>query len=290
MTGFGSATHSYNGGRCVVEIRSLNGKYLKVQVRLSEIYSCFERNLEELIAQFVERGSVYLTIRIFDESVNKIIINQSAFQSYVDFVKRFSDDNSALSLEALPSFLNLPGVVSENVDESHLEKVIEAVQFGTRKAVESLVEMRAKEGKCLEKNLRRHISSISEKLIGVESRASVCLGDYRKRLEVRLGNVLPKEIPSFKEEDLLREIVLVAERSDITEEVDRLRGHLSHFISKLESEQEVPIGRVLEFLSQEMLREANTMGSKSIDAQLSKDIIELKGLIDRVKEQVQNVE
>ncbi len=142
----------------------------------------------------------------------------------------------------------------------------------------------------LHKELHRHRRSIAARLETIARRAPIVVEQYRNRLRERINALLAEAGTGLREEDLIREVAVYAERSDITEEVIRLQGHLDQFSEIIDADDAEPRGRTLDFLSQEMLREANTIASKCLDVEISREIVEVKGDIDRIKEQVQNVE
>jgi uncharacterized protein (TIGR00255 family) len=150
--------------------------------------------------------------------------------------------------------------------------------------------MRTREGDMLLAELRKYCSLIADHLRVVKEHAPIMVELFQQRLRQRMEALLAESGAAVREEDLLREVAVFAERSDIAEEVSRLQGHIDQFSDLIDRERGEPIGRTLDFLAQEMLREANTIGSKCLDVEISRRIVEIKGTIDRIKEQVQNVE
>jgi uncharacterized protein (TIGR00255 family) len=153
-----------------------------------------------------------------------------------------------------------------------------------------VLTMRSREGKTLHDQLHKHRRQIADRLSVIARRAPEVVTQYRQRLRERIDSLLAESSSALRDEDLIREVAVYAERSDITEEVSRLQGHLEQFAEIIDDDDEEPSGRTLDFLSQEMLREANTIASKCLDVEISREIVEVKGEIDRIKEQVQNVE
>ena len=150
--------------------------------------------------------------------------------------------------------------------------------------------MRSREGRTTHDQLHEHCRQIADRLTKVAQRAPVVVEHYQQRLQERINALLAESGSAIGQEDLIREVAVYAERSDISEEVSRLQGHLQQFAEILNAEKGEPAGRTLDFLSQEMLREANTIASKCLDIDISREIVQIKGAIDRIKEQVQNVE
>ena len=157
-------------------------------------------------------------------------------------------------------------------------------------ACNSATEMRTREGKSLEEDLALHLCKIEEHLANIKERAPLIVSDYEKRLRQRMEALLSDVGKEVNDADLLREVAVFAERADISEEISRLGGHLEQFRELVGSDNYDPIGRTLDFLAQEMLRESNTIASKCLDGDTSRRIVEIKGAVDRIKEQVQNAE
>jgi len=189
------------------------------------------------------------------------------------------------------ALLNLPGVLQPPADlearfDSHRPIVLELVDQACR----GVIEMRRREGAMLLDDLHAHHQAIQERLGRISARCPAVITEYNERLRTRIETMVADAKIAIDESDLIREVAIFAERSDTAEEVARLKAHLAQFVELIDREKVAPIGRTLDFLSQELLREANTIASKSNDASISREIVEIKGAIDRIKEQVQNVE
>jgi uncharacterized protein (TIGR00255 family) len=189
----------------------------------------------------------------------------------------------------LASLVNLPGVCSEPRDEADEIAVHGAIiRQITVKGIAKLDEMRRREGESLFKELMKHLTVIKTSLATIAERAPMVVDDYHKRLTQRVNQLMQKAELRVNENDLIREVAVFAERADIAEEIQRLSTHLTAFEEACHTGEHA--GRKLDFITQEMLREANTIGSKANDATIAKHCVEIKGAIDRLKEQVQNVE
>ncbi|UCD74402.1 MAG: YicC family protein [Phycisphaerales bacterium] len=291
MTGFGETSAQVDGAHYAVEVRSLNSKYYKTQIRLPEELLALEAELESALAKRINRGSIVLTIRYADCSANAAAkLNSDAIQRYMQEllqVEGLTHDATRIDLAAL---LALPGVVIPDTGEERLEQARTVVRRLLDEACEKLLGMRSREGEILHTELHKHRKVIEEHLSVVADRVPMMIDLYQQRLHQRMDALLAESGAAVREEDLIREVAVFAERSDIAEEVSRLQGHLAQFAELIDSESAEPIGRTLDFLAQEMLREANTIGSKCLDVEISRRIVEIKGAIDRIKEQVQNVE
>jgi uncharacterized protein (TIGR00255 family) len=295
MTGFGSASAEDGGAHYFVEIRSLNNRYFKGVVRLPEALQGLEAELESALSRRLTRGSVVATIHFSDSSAAAAAeININAARRYLEQLMRIpaagmGGANGAARVD-LTALLTLPGVMLADTAEQLLERARPTVLRLIEESCEKLLAMRSREGRSLHAELHRHCRSIAERLDIIARRAPVVVEEYQRRLRERINALLADSGTAIREEDLIREVAVYAERSDIAEEVARLQGHLAQFGEIIDAEGGEAAGRTLDFLSQEMLREANTIASKSADVEISRRIVEIKGGIDRIKEQAQNVE
>jgi uncharacterized protein (TIGR00255 family) len=288
MTGFGVASTEVDGARYVVEIRSLNSKYFKALLRLPEELQGLEGELEPLLARKLTRGSVVLTVRFSDVSADAAAqVNARALRQYLEQLHAAAGEDLDVDMGAL---LTLPGVIITDTGEAVIERARPVLLQLVEEGCDRVLAMRAREGVTLHDQLHHHRRQIAGRLAVIAHRAPEVVVHYRQRLRERIDALLAETGSALRDEDLIREVAVYAERSDITEEVSRLQGHLEQFAEIIDANDEDPSGRTLDFLSQEMLREANTIASKCLDVEISREIVEVKGEIDRIKEQVQNVE
>lgn len=291
MTGFGEASARVDGAQYVVEIRSVNNRYFKAQIRLPEELQGLEAEIDSAVAKRLSRGSIIVTVRFADTSANAAAqINTNAIQRYLEqllAVPGLTHESTRLDISAI---MNLPGVVIHDTGEDRL-KSARAVLIGLLdEACNKLEAMRTREGEMLHSELHKHRRLIGSHLEVVKSRVPITVTMYQERLRQRMEALLAESGTAVRDEDLLREVAIYAERTDIAEEVARLEGHLAQFGEIIDADGLEPAGRTLDFLSQELLREANTIASKCLDVEISRRIVEIKGAIDRIKEQAQNVE
>ncbi|USN98130.1 MAG: YicC family protein [Phycisphaeraceae bacterium] len=291
MTGFGDASVRENGIEHCVEIKSVNNKYFKAIMRLPESLQPLEPEFEIATRRRLERGTVTLSISISDTSERAAFqINHAALDHYVEQIKQskaVKGDDVRIDLGPL---LDLPGVLQPPGDEEGRIQSARAVLLPLiEKACDELIDMRNREGADLARDLMEQHDYISAYLERVAAHAPTVVREYENRLRSRIETLLADAEMTVDRADLVREIAVYAEKTDIAEEITRLRGHLRQFSDRIKGNDGSPIGRTLEFLTQEMLREANTMASKSPSAEVSRLIVEIKGAIDRIKEQVLNV-
>jgi uncharacterized protein (TIGR00255 family) len=291
MTGFGEASAQVDGIHYFVELRSLNNKYFKAVIRLPDQLQGLEADMESQLRKRLDRGTITLSISCSDDSANAAYeINTRALQRYIDQLKALPQIGADVKLD-LGALLDLPGVLQPpGNEEQRLQGARKALSQLLEKAINGLIDMRRREGGVLREELLSHRQFIATRLACIAERAPTVVADYEKRLKTRIDSMIAEAEISIEPGDLIREIAVYAERTDIAEEIARLNAHLDQFGELLTSTDDRPLGRTLDFLSQEMLREANTIASKSPDAGISKQIVEVKGAIDRIKEQAQNVE
>ena len=291
MTGFGDASARESGVDYSVEIKSVNNKYFKAILRLPESLQSLEAESEVLLRRKLDRGSVTMSVAVSDTTEGAALaINTQALDRYAEQIrsaKAASDDGTTLDLASL---VNLPGVLVSPPDEDDRHERARAVLTPLiERACEQLIEMRTREGADLASDLMAQHASIAANLAVVVEQAPTIVAEYEQRLRTRIEALLADAEVTVDQVDLIREIAVYAEKTDIAEEITRLRGHLKQFEDRITGNDGSPLGRTLEFLTQEMLREANTMASKSPSAEIAQRIVEIKGAIDRIKEQVLNV-
>ncbi len=290
MTGFGEAHGQQDGLTVAVEVRTINNRFLKLSVRTSEGCASLEPRIEQIVRKCVRRGTVQVNIRVDrargadDYRINSDVLNQ-----YRQQLQAIEGPWQAAGDVSIESLLALPGVVDENHSPTvDPEETWDAVRTTLEQALENLSEMRAKEGQAMQADLAANCGVIAESLESVRQRAPQVVEAYRERLEERLKRTLAEYEVTLDPASIIREVSLFADRADISEEVVRLDSHLQQFdaIMQLADSQ----GRKLEFVSQEMLRETNTIGSKASDVEIARDVIEIKTALERIREMIQNVE
>lgn len=291
MTGFGGAAREESGRRFSVEIRSVNARYFKVQVRLPDELAALEADLERLLSHRLSRGSVSVTVKFSDRSADAAAaVNVAAVARYIEQLMALPGaGDPAFRIDAA-TLLTLPGALDEATGGDLLEEARPIIETLVIDAADEMIAMREREGEALHADLLSHVTEIGRNLAEVAERAPVVVELFQARLRQRMDSLLKESGVSARDEDLLREVAVFAERSDIAEEINRLGGHLVQFRDLLAADGSKPVGRTMDFLAQEMLREANTIGSKCLDVEVGRRIVEVKGAIDRLKEQVQNVE
>ncbi len=289
MTGCGEAHHAQEGVSYSLEIRTFNNRYFKASIKLPETLQFLEDRVEKALRAQLGRGSVIYQLRVRDQRAAAAYgVNVAALQAYVDQVSRARLPDGVAAAVDLGTLAALPGVCQPpEPDDSFREMQADIIDRMTRDALAQVVNMRLREGEALLADLRSHCDGIRTQLETVEVRVPDVVVSYHERLANRVKNLLEESRLQLEADALAREVAIYADRCDVTEEITRLRSHLDQFLAACDNGDQV--GRKLDFLTQEMLREANTIGSKSNDVRIMQAIVEIKSLVDRLKEQVQNV-
>jgi uncharacterized protein (TIGR00255 family) len=290
MTGFGEAHHQQDGLAIAVEIRAINSRYFKLAFRASEPYSVLEPLVEDAVRQQIKRGTVQVNLRVDKaKSAEDFRINVEALASYHAQLTKLQDRWQIAEPVALDRLLMLPGVVSETgIGADVVEQDWSAISGTLAEALARLAVMRREEGRAMAADLRENCRWIGAQLDAVSRRAPLVVQQYRARLEERLKKLLAEYQVTLEPADVIKELSFFAERSDISEEIVRLRSHLEQFEGMLDAPDSS--GRKLEFLTQEMFRETNTIGSKASDLEIARHVIEMKAAIERIREMIQNIE
>jgi uncharacterized protein (TIGR00255 family) len=290
MTGFGEARGHSAGLSVYVEVRTINNRHFKLGYRSSDGYSSLEPEVENIVRQAMRRGTVQVNLRVDRQlSPDSYRINSAVVESYRAQVDALCGRNGWKGNVGLEVLLQLPGAVDEQVRanfEPHEDWA--AIEPVLKEALAAVNKMRTEEGKALMADLSANGQTVGEFLEEIIKRAPAVSESYRERLAQRVNKALAELNVTLDPSDLVREVSLFIDRSDISEEAVRLRSHLQQFAESLTLEESA--GRKLEFIVQEMGREVNTIGSKANDAEISRYVVEIKSALERIREQIQNVE
>ncbi len=290
MTGFARVCREIDGVSYAVEIRSVNNRYFKPSLRVPEAVSFLEQEIEKMLRQNVYRGAVNYMLRFKNVSGEPMYeVDSGAMKSYIDKLNSIQCGSGVQCRINLADLLVLPGVIRpQEPDIEKAEYLKKAVFEVTGAAIEQFRKMRAVEGQSLAEDLRQQCSRIRALLEEIKTRSKVVVVEYQTRLSARVKDLMAAARLELDKDILAREVALFADRSDISEETIRLSSHIEQFLSNCDTGEFA--GRKLDFISQEMLRETNTIASKASDAQICLNVVEIKTCIERIKEQVQNIE
>ncbi|ATO36501.1 MULTISPECIES: YicC/YloC family endoribonuclease [Geobacillus] len=287
MTGFGTSTKKTDRLMVTVEMKSVNHRFCEISIRLPRQWLVFEDKIKKAISPYVRRGKVEVFVTIAGEGLvkRKIHIDWDLLAQYwaglQEAAKRFSLDGNVTTAE----LLRLNGAVEVVEEEGGNEEIEPLLLAAVDEAARALMAMRQQEGKALVADLRARLHEIEAGVTAIEQRAPLVVEQYRERLARRLREWVPAAVDEAR---LLTEVAVFAEKADINEELKRIRSHLMQMADALETDE--PVGRKLDFLVQELNREVNTIGAKANDSVIAAQVVEMKSALEKMREQVQNVE
>jgi len=287
MTGYGRAETAINGAKVTVEISSVNNRFCEIQCRLPKFATDLEPKVKELIVSQISRGKIYYNLNWEETSVaNLVKLNQEAAEIYFKIIKELKDKYKIKGEIEVEDILTLPNLIKYEREEIDPEKVWSLISKATIEALAQLKQMRQKEGEQLARDLKKRAVSLEQIVQEIEGLSQKSVENYRKRLKQRISELLTEKI--VDEQRLALEVALMAERSDITEECVRFKSHNQQFLATLQENGSQ--GKKLGFILQEMHRETNSMGAKTQEAEVSQKVIILKEEIEKIREQIQNIE
>jgi len=290
MTGFGRGETGGRGRTFTVEVQSVNHRFLEVRCRLPRRLAGLEPRFQRAVQQRFARGHFEMSVQEKENDVEgrnrRLKVDLPLARQYVELLRALQQEMNLPGQVTLEMLAGQRELISVEESEEALEDVWAELEPALVGALDALTAMRCQEGAALAEALRRHLDEIEGTLSRVVGRTSDLVTAHRNRLRERVADLLDGRLPDPLR--LEQEVALLAERGDVDEECDRLRSHLAQFRETLD--QAGPQGRRLDFLLQEMNREANTIGSKASDAGLAQDVVSLKTSIERLREQVQNLE
>ena len=288
MTGFGKSEVRLKLGRVTVEIKTVNHKFFDATLKLPNGIAAFEDKIKEMLQKKIKRGKVNLSLS-YDGAPMKggrLSINRQAAKDYYNKLKGLKRHLSLDGGIEIKDIISLPGVLNIDSFEKGLISFWPKIKNALDVAMDRLIDDREKEGKALYADLARRTKKIDMMLATIKSRAHLNIDEYRKRFADRV-----KDLTGGREIDMSRlgmEVAIFAKNSDISEEIVRLENHLSNFNRTMAAGGDV--GKKIDFIAQELHREINTIGSKASDFKVSKNVIEIKGEIEKIREQASNIE
>jgi uncharacterized protein (TIGR00255 family) len=289
MTGFGRCDDQAEGSRLVCELRTVNHRYLSIKWRAPSHLVRFQPWIEAELRKKLVRGSVEVSLQLRSSSLEACAeLDEKAADEYRRRVERYLRSRK-LSTQVSPEFLlQLPGVFVAADPADLVGTLRPRLQRAVRHALQELVEMRTREGERLKKAIQRELKAVERSIRKIRVRVPRMVEEYRRRLAERIATLLEGSAVELDEQTLAREVAIFADRSDVTEEIDRLGSHLEETRGVLEKDG--AIGRSLDFLVQEFSREVHTIGSKTQDARALESVLAAKASVERIREQVQNLE
>ena len=288
MTGFGRCTKQLGDFEFSFEVKAVNNRYRDCNVRLPRVYSYMEESIKKLVGSYTTRGKVdvFLSVERIVGSDTKIVSDMGLIESYLEAFKSISETFGLKNDVSVSTVSRLPEVFSKRLNEDDEDSMWEMVKDVACEALGSFNSMRTSEGENLKRDIEYRLDLIAEIAEKIKNYSPSYLEQYRQRLETKIKEVLGSE--SFDPNRILTEVAILAEKLDTQEELTRLASHIAQFRQILS--QNEPAGRKLDFLTQELNREVNTTGSKCAMLEISKLVIDAKAEIEKIREQIQNIE
>ncbi len=288
MTGFGRGNAKLQNGKITAEIKTVNHKFFDLSLKLPESLTIFEDKIKEVLQKRLKRGKVNLSLS-YDIALSKgetVNINKTLAKNYYAEMSQLGRQLGMKDPICMKDIITLPGVINYNVNEKAFAKLWPKTKEAIDQAVNRLIAEREKEGKSIFVDLRNRAEKIDKMVSVIKKRSHLTIGEYRKKFSDKI-----KDLANGRQIDMGRlemEVAIYAKNSDVSEEITRLKNHLSNFRSTISEHDEV--GKKLDFIAQELHREINTIGSKASDFKISKNVIEVKSEVEKIREQVKNLE
>lgn len=288
MTGFGRGNSEKDGKSFTIEIKSVNHRYFETNIRMPRVLIAFEDKIRKIIGEKVKRGKldVFVTQGNYDKEDVEAYLNEKLAQSYMNCFRVLKDKYGLNDDISVGTIARLPEVITLKQKEEDVSETFEQIEVSLTKALEALLFMREREGKKLLEDVIIKCDLINELVQRVKERAPFVVCEYKAKLTQRL-NALHKEV-DFDENRVAMEIAIFADKVGIDEEIVRLNSHINQMRETLIIDE--PIGRKLDFIIQEMNRETNTIASKANDLEILNTVISMKSEIEKIREQIQNIE
>ncbi|WP_372366652.1 YicC/YloC family endoribonuclease [Candidatus Uabimicrobium sp. HlEnr_7] len=287
MTGYGRASWSDSECNLEIEIRSVNSRFFKFSSRIPQEYAPYEIEIKNMVTKKISRGSVNLAIDFANVKNPSVKINTEVLKKHY-LVLSDTCKELDIAIPKIESLLNLPEVVVPQIEKSIPEPLWLKTQELLNSALNQLMSMRKDEGQSLVKELQHFCQEIRHVIKKIEITAPRVIDNFKERVQQRVQQFLDNENLVISDQDILKELAIFSEKVDINEELSRLDSHLRQFEQKISIEE--PVGKTLEFLTQEMLRETNTIASKANDASCSQDVVQIKTYLEKIREQIHNIE
>ncbi|MBQ3003764.1 MAG: YicC family protein [Clostridia bacterium] len=288
MTGYGRCREVVGGRDILVEVKSVNSRYIDANIKTGRLYNALEEKLKSLASTYISRGKIdiYLTIENIDGDKVNLSVNREYLESYVHLLRQIQAEYGLGGDVTVQTIANKPDIFSQTKADEDMDEVWSAVEGVARKAFDIFMSMRKAEGERMAADVLGHLEHLEAIRRELVTKAPQVVAESNERMMNRIRELLAGV--QVDESRLLTECAVFADKADISEELARLDSHFAQFRSMLR--EDVPVGRKLDFLVQEINRECNTIGSKSSDTEFAKLVIEAKSTVEKIREQIQNIE
>ena len=289
MTGYGKQNLSVEGREYQIEIKSVNHRYLDINVKIPKAISHLEETIKKEISNKIKRGKidVFVSFENNSEEGRKIEINKQLAKLYIEQLKELAQEEKIDSNIEVMDIAKIPDVLTIKVDEEN-SKIKDEIKQVTQGAVTRILEMKNIEGEKISQDLLQRIRNIQSKIVEISAKSTGLIEEYVVKLEKRVKELLKND--EVDKSRLAQEVVIYADKCSIEEEITRLKSHIFQFENLISNNQDGAIGKKLDFIIQEMNRETNTIGSKANNLEITNGVIDIKTEIEDIREQVQNIE
>ena len=289
MTGYGKQSLSIDGREYQIEIKSVNHRYLDINIKMPKTLSYLEDTIKKEISEKIKRGKidVFITFENNSQEGKNIKINKELAKLYINQLKELAQEEKISSNIEVIEIAKFPDILTIKVDEED-EKIKQEIMQTTQEATNKIIEMKNIEGEKIAQDLLQRISNIENKIIEISEKSTGLIQEYVVKLEKRIQEILKTE--KIDKSRLAQEVVIYADKCSIEEEITRLKSHIYQFKNLISNNENETIGKKLDFIIQEMNRETNTIGSKSNSLDITNGVIDIKTELEDIREQIQNIE
>ena len=289
MTGYGKQSLNVEGREYQIEIKSVNHRYLDINIKMPKTLSYLEEAVKKEISEKIKRGKVdvFITYENNSKEGRNITINKELAKLYIEQLKELAEEEKISSNIEVMEIAKFPDILTIKADEED-EKIKQEITQVTTEATNKIVEMKAIEGEKIAQDLLQRISKIENKIMEISSKSTGLIEEYVVKLEKRIQEILKTE--EIDKSRIAQEVVIYADKCSIQEEITRLKSHIYQFRNLITNNQNETIGKKLDFIIQEMNRETNTIGSKANNLEITNGVIDIKTEIEDIREQIQNIE
>ena len=288
MTGFGRSTYENEGREYIAEIKSVNNRFNDVNIKMPRNLNYLEDKIRKQILSNISRGKVEVSIQLNNNSDlgKKINLNTDIAQKYIEELKKLTQETSIIDNINIMDVAKFPDVLNIRIDEEAEEVIQKELFTALEGAINSFLDMRQKEGSKIKVDLENRIEVIKQKIEQISSISAGLVDEYIVKLETRIKELLKTDV--VDQTRLAQEVVIYSDKCSVEEEITRLKSHISQFLNLLN--ENIAIGKKLDFLIQEMNRETNTIGSKANNLEITNLVVDIKTELENVREQIQNIE
>lgn len=288
MTGYGRSVHENKGREYSVEIKSVNNRFSDINVKMPRSLNYLEEKIKKEILKSISRGKVdlYISFNNNSDTGKTIKINTEIAKTYINELKRLSNNADIIDNINIMDISRFPDVLNIKIDEEAEEIIEQELMIALKRAIESFIDMREKEGSKIKQDLENRINVISDKIKQISNISSGLVDEYIVKLESRIKELLKTDV--VDQTRLSQEVVIYSDKCSVEEEITRLKSHISQFLNL--TNENIAVGKKLDFLIQEMNRETNTIGSKANNLEITNLVVDIKTELENIREQVQNIE